>query len=360
MPSANSFFTYPSRAAFRPVSRAHRTFVFLAAFFTLTTTTLPTSTLAQTKKPAPHKSAAPTWTKTDCGQGIELRLSASHATQGSLLLAELRSAAPLADVTAKLDDKDIAFWPAVAGPPKASSTTATPASAKSRASSTSPKPLDLRRALVGIDLQKPAGSFDLAVTANTGAANPITCSAAITVRAGKFATENLKVAPNFAQPNPEQLARAEEDGKKLQAIYATITPEKFWTGRFRIPLDGVKTGGNFGKRRVLNGQASSPHTGVDMPAPTGTAVHAAQRGRVALAEETYFGGNTVVVDHGWGLYTLYAHFSEIDVKPGDMVDKGDVIGKVGATGRVTGPHLHWGLVVDRARVNALSIVPLNF
>jgi murein DD-endopeptidase MepM/ murein hydrolase activator NlpD len=357
MRSANPFFTHPPRAAaFRAASRAHRTPLFLAALLSVATS-LPTPTLAQTKKPAPHKSAATTWTKTDCGQGVELRLSSSHATQGSLLLAELRSAAPLADITAKLDDKDIAFWPAAA-PPKAAS--ATPASAKSRASSTSPKPLDLRRALVGIDLQKPAGSFDLAVTANTGATNPITCSAAFTVRTGKFAIERLNVAPNFVQPNPEQLARAEEDGKKLQAIYATITPEKFWTGRFRIPLDGVKTGGNFGKRRVLNGQASSPHTGVDMPAPTGTPVHAAQRGRVVLAEETYFGGNTVVVDHGWGLYTLYAHFSEIDVKPGDMVDKDHVLGKVGATGRVTGPHLHWGLVVDRARVNALSIVSLSF
>jgi murein DD-endopeptidase MepM/ murein hydrolase activator NlpD len=349
MPLPNLFFeSLPGRTAVR-----------LAALLTAALVLTNVPTIAQTKKTAPHKSAASAWTKTDCGQGVELRLSASHANQGGLLVAELRSAAPLAEVSAKWNDKDIPFWQS---PPVAPKPGAKPASTKARASSPAARAADadIRRAVLGIDLEHPAGSFDFTVSANNGATAPATCTAAITVRAGKFATERLKVAPNFVQPNPEQLAKAEEDGKKLQAIYATITPEKFWTGRFRIPLDGVKTGGNFGKRRVLNGQASSPHTGVDMPAATGTPVHAAQRGRVVLAEETYFGGNTVVVDHGWGVYTLYAHFSEIDVKPGDLVDKGNILGKVGATGRVTGPHLHWGLIVDHARVNALSIVALSF
>jgi murein DD-endopeptidase MepM/ murein hydrolase activator NlpD len=132
-----------------------------------------------------------------------------------------------------------------------------------------------------------------------------------------------------------------------------------WQGKFRIPLDGVTTGGNFGKRRVLNGTPSSPHTGVDMPALTGTPVHAAQRGRVVLAEELYFSGNTVLIDHGLGVYTLYGHFSETDAKPGDMVEAGTIIGKVGATGRVTGPHLHWGLTINRARVNALSLTSIS-
>jgi murein DD-endopeptidase MepM/ murein hydrolase activator NlpD len=80
---------------------------------------------------------------------------------------------------------------------------------------------------------------------------------------------------------------------------------------------------------------------------------------VVLAEPLYFSGNTVVIDHGWGVYTLYGHFSEIAVKPGEMVDAGAILGKVGATGRVTGPHLHWGLTVNRAKVNALQIVALG-
>ena len=176
------------------------------------------------------------------------------------------------------------------------------------------------------------------------------------MRAGKFVTESLAVAPNFVEPNPEQLARAEEETQRLRAIFAVVVPEKLWRGRFRIPLDGVKNGGNFGRRRVLNGQPGSPHSGVDFPAPEGTPVHAAQRGRVALAEPLYFSGNTVVLDHGLGVYTFYGHLSEIAVKPGDMVEAGALLGQVGATGRVTGPHLHWGLTVNRARVNALQIV----
>jgi murein DD-endopeptidase MepM/ murein hydrolase activator NlpD len=95
---------------------------------------------------------------------------------------------------------------------------------------------------------------------------------------------------------------------------------------------------------------------VDFPAAAGTPVYAAQSGKVVLAENLYYSGNTVVIDHGFGIYTLYAHLSEIEVKAGDPVDASDEIGKVGATGRVTGPHLHWGLTIEHARVNALQIV----
>jgi murein DD-endopeptidase MepM/ murein hydrolase activator NlpD len=97
---------------------------------------------------------------------------------------------------------------------------------------------------------------------------------------------------------------------------------------------------------------------VDLPGATGTPIHAAQRGTVVLAEELFFAGNAVVVDHGLGIYTFYGHLSEISVKVGDAVETGDVLGKVGATGRVTGPHLHWGLTVEKARVNPLLLVKL--
>ena len=142
----------------------------------------------------------------------------------------------------------------------------------------------------------------------------------------------------------------------MRAIFDTVTPERFWDGAFHLPLKDVATGGNFGRRRVLNGQARSPHAGVDFPALKGTPVFAAQRGKVVVAEDLYYSGNTVVLDHGYGIYTLYAHLSEIDVKPGDTVENNAEIGKVGATGRVTGPHLHWGLTVQHARVNAMQIV----
>jgi len=293
---------------------------------------------AQTKRNTSRKSSAPPAGKYDCGQGVELRLSPPESPQGGLLLAELRSPKPVTEIKATWDEKQIPFWPEPAPTPKS---------------------LDVHRALVGIDLEQPAGKFDLTVSAKAASGDPIACTAAIIVKPGKFATESLKVAPNFVEPNPEQLARAEAERKHLREIFATISPERLWQGPFRVPLDGVKTGGNFGKRRVLNGQPGSPHSGVDFPAPTGTPVHAAQRGRVVLAEPLYFSGNTVLVDHGLGVYTLYGHFSEIAVKPGDLVETGALLGKVGATGRVTGPHLHWGLTVNRARVNALDIVSLG-
>lgn len=298
---------------------------------------LPSSLLAQTKKtqhkPAPTAVTKPA--KVDCG-GVELRVSAAAPAQGTLLIAEVRSAKTLSDIAGKWTDRDISFWQATGA--------------------SVPKGTNVWRALVGVDLEQSAGDFKFSVSGKSADGSAVSCETGIVVRVGKFPTERLKVAPNFVEPNPEQAAKAAEDQKKLRAIYSSVTPEKLWTGAFRIPLDGVKTGGNFGKRRVLNGKSNSPHSGVDLPSPTGTPVHAAQSGRVVLAEELYFAGNTVVIDHGLGVYTLYGHFSEIDAKPGDEVKVGDVIGKVGATGRVTGPHLHWGLEVDRARVNAMEIV----
>jgi murein DD-endopeptidase MepM/ murein hydrolase activator NlpD len=168
----------------------------------------------------------------------------------------------------------------------------------------------------------------------------------------------LQVEKQFVEPSPEQIKRANEERQKLRDIFDRVTPERLWDGEFRVPLDGVTTGSNFGKRRILNGNPGSPHSGADFPAATGTPVHATQRGRVVLAEELFFSGNTVVLDHGLGIYTFYGHLSEIDAKVGDELEAGAVLGKVGATGRVTGPHLHWGLTVERARVNPLLLVRL--
>jgi len=210
--------------------------------------------------------------------------------------------------------------------------------------------------LIGVDLEKTPGQYEWKLSWSAADGKPLVCSMAVTVRAGKFPTERLTVEKQFVQPDPEQQKRAEEDQKKMKAIYDTVTPEVLWRGKFVTPLKGVSTGGNFGRRRVLNGEARSPHAGVDFPAASGTPVYAAQSGKVVLAENLYYSGNTVVIDHGFGIYTLYAHLSEIGVHAGDPVEVSVEIGKVGATGRVTGPHLHWGLTIDHARVNALQIV----
>src|SRR5262249_6352139 len=224
--------------------------------------------------------------------------------------AELLSGEPLSGVSGTWDDKPVPFWeeaPVVGTQTRSAAKTA-------ERTKTNARPPDVHRALLGIDLEKTPDTYDFGVTAKDASGKAVTCKSAITVKGGKFATERLKVASNFVEPNADQLAKAQEDGKKLRELYATVTPEKLWQGKFRIPIAGATTGKNFGRRRVLNGKPSTPHTGVDIPSPTGTPVHASQRGRVVLAEELYFSGNTVLIDHGLGVYTLYGHFSEIDAK----------------------------------------------
>jgi murein DD-endopeptidase MepM/ murein hydrolase activator NlpD len=210
--------------------------------------------------------------------------------------------------------------------------------------------------LIGIDVEKPAGQYEWKISWTGSDGQALSCTMSIAVRTGKFPTEHLKVEQKYVQPDPEQQKRAAEDQKKLRAIYDTLTPERLWDGKFRLPLKDVTTGGNFGRRRVLNGEARSPHAGVDFPAAAGTAVFASQSGKVVLSEELYYSGNTVVIDHGYGIYTMYCHLSQIGVESGQSIDAGAELGKVGATGRVTGPHLHWGLTIQHARVNGMQIV----
>ena len=265
----------------------------------------------------------------DCGNEVSLRLSAASAAQGSLLRVDLQSAKPLTELKAKWNEHELPFWQDAAG---------------------------ASHALLGVDLEMPPGAHDVSLDAKLSSGELISCSASVTVREGKFAVEKLQVAEQFVEPSPAEEERAEKEGARLREILATVTPERLWKGAFILPITGAHTFRNFGRRRVLNGQPRSPHSGVDIPAPTGTPVHSSQRGRVVLADNLFFSGNTVVVDHGLGVYTLYLHLSSIAVKEGDSVARGALLGKVGATGRVTGPHLHWGLTIDTARVNPLQIL----
>jgi len=268
-----------------------------------------------------------------CTPGTTLRLSAPTSSQGGLLLIELKSTKPLGELQGEWSGRPVPFWADLASETQ-------------------------RKGLLGVDLEKAPGEYELKVTGQTASGEKISCSAQVAVRKGRFAAESLQVEKQFVEPSPEQIKRADEEGQKLREIFDRVTPERLWNGKFRIPLDGVTAGTNFGKRRILNGVPRSPHSGVDLPGATGTPIHAAQRGTVVLAEELFFAGNAVVVDHGLGIYTFYGHLSEISVKVGDAVETGDVLGKVGATGRVTGPHLHWGLTVEKARVNPLLLVKL--
>jgi murein DD-endopeptidase MepM/ murein hydrolase activator NlpD len=269
----------------------------------------------------------------DCGHGVSVHLTSPTAAQGNLLETEVRSTAPLADLKAEWAAHGVPTWP-----------------------DTSRK--NLERALLGVDLEQAPGKYNLNLTAQLAGGEPFACTLNIPVKAGKFAVEKLTVAKQFVEPNPAEVARANQERRHLKEIFATVTPERFWRSAFRMPLDGARNAKNFGRRRVLNGAPGSPHSGVDFPAVAGTPIHAAQRGRVVLAEELFFSGNTVVIDHGLGVYTFYGHMESLDVAVGDAVEMGSLLGKVGATGRVTGPHLHWGLTVNQARVNPMQILSL--
>lgn len=293
----------------------------------------PTTATAATQRKTPTKTAP----VAKCSAGLRLHLSSPVSSQGSVLLAEVRDPRALEEVKGEWAEKEIPFW---------------------RQDESQNKSGTAWRGLIGVDLEQAAGEYKFAISAKTQNAEPLSCSMTVPVRQGRFATERLQVEKQFVQPDPEQSARAQAEGQRLREIFATVTPERLWDGPFRVPLAGVTIGKNFGRRRILNGQPRSPHSGVDFPAPAGTPVYAAQSGRVVLAEPLFFSGNTVVVDHGLGVYTFYAHLESLTVNPGETVAAGALLGNVGATGRVTGPHLHWGLTVNRARVNPLQLVKL--
>jgi murein DD-endopeptidase MepM/ murein hydrolase activator NlpD len=181
----------------------------------------------------------------------------------------------------------------------------------------------------------------------------------VIVGAQHYPTTELQVEERYVELSPEDQARADREGAETTAIYDTFTPERFWTEPFQIPVRGAKDGRNFGHRRVFNGQPRAPHSGADLRATTGTPIYAANRGRVVLAKNLFYSGNAVFIDHGFGLYTTYLHLSKIDVAVGDIVDRGEQLGLAGATGRVTGPHLHWGVRLLDARVDPFSLVRLG-
>ena len=164
----------------------------------------------------------------------------------------------------------------------------------------------------------------------------------------------LKVAPKYVQPPAEAMTQIERDRKRSRKALASRT-EKRWELPIARPVPGGITSA-FGGRRVFNGQPRAPHKGTDMRCAEGTPVKSACAGTVLLAENTYFGGKTVYVDHGQGVISTYSHLSSFDVKAGDSVRKGQTIGRSGSTGRVTGPHLHFGFMVQGVAVDAMPLL----
>ena len=175
------------------------------------------------------------------------------------------------------------------------------------------------------------------------------------VRKGGFKSEKLKVAAKLVNPPESEGERIVAEQKEIGRIYRALMREKLWQGAFKLPIDSPITS-PFGTRRMYNGQQRNYHPGLDLKAAVGTPILAPAKAKVVLARDLYFTGGTVALDHGYGLITLYAHMSEIKVKPGDSVETGHELGLSGATGRVSGPHLHWQAVIHGVKVNPLDLI----
>ena len=212
-------------------------------------------------------------------------------------------------------------------------------------------------ALFGIDMGQDPGAYEVSVrlAAIEGPAKREVTSA-ISILTQTFGEERFTIQDDSkVHLSPEDLARVKKERVQIAVLWPAETPERLWEGSFMIPVEG-RPGSPFGLRRWINGERRNSHSGMDIKAPEGQPVKAANSGRVALVGDFFFAGRAVFLDHGQGVYTMYFHLSKIDVVEGQKVSKGEVLGLVGMTGRATGPHLHWGVRLGRARVDPASLV----
>jgi len=213
-------------------------------------------------------------------------------------------------------------------------------------------------ALAGIDLEVRPGkvAWRVGVVDARGVARA--AAGSLGIRSREFRVQRLTLPKPMVDLDPEAERRAATEAARLRTLYQTVSPERLWHGRFARPVGGDDPGEGFGSRRIINGQPRMPHSGVDFAAERGAPVMAANRGRVALVGDFFFAGRLVVLDHGLGLYTLYFHLDRADVAEGTLVERGEPIGVVGATGRATGPHLHWGAQLGASRVDPLGLLSM--
>lgn len=263
----------------------------------------------------------------------ELVLSArpDKVYPGQALLVRVAAGQPMEKVTGEFEGQSIRFFPEPGG--------------------------DAWSGLIGLDLDLAPGDHLLTYGIGFRDGSRAEGNYPITVEAKTFPEERINVARKYVDLSKEDLKRVRREKRMLRGIYTTQSDHDAWQSGFAVPADG-EMGSPFGLRRYFNGQPRSPHSGADLRAGPGAPVVASNDGRVVFAGGLFFSGNTVILDHGGGLYTLYAHLSDFTVATGEEARKNQLIGHVGATGRVTGPHLHWSAKLNGARIDPFSLVNL--
>ena len=280
--------------------------------------------------PQPAASAAET---NQSGTLAGITLSSKEVTNGSLLLLQIETrklSPPVSNIRLTFQQREYPVYPHPVDP------------------------ADNHFGLIAIPFRTAPGPAKL-VLSWTNAAGDHSRTIPFRIVAGKYKTDELKVDSSRVNPNKKNIERAQKEARKIKRIYADGSIDRLWKGDFQLPMTSDITS-PFGNKRVFNGQLKSFHNGVDFRARSATPVFAANSGVVKLAESLFYSGNAVVIDHGTGIFTIYAHLSRIDVAAGRHIEKGQRLGLTGATGRVSGPHLHWGVKVRGVAVNPLQLI----
>jgi murein DD-endopeptidase MepM/ murein hydrolase activator NlpD len=248
---------------------------------------------------------------------------------GGIVRLTVRPSRPLASLDGDALGRALRFWPVVDA--------------------------DVWHALLGAGLETAPGSYEVTIRATAIDGDSAVHRVPVVVEPRQYETRSIRVADRFINPPAAERARIAQERQLLELVLAQVHPERLWRGPFALPVSGTTTRG-FGRLTILNGRAQGRHQGADFRAAGGTPILAPNAGRVVLAADLYLSGNTVVLDHGHGLFSVFAHLSEVAVEVGSPALKGDLLGRTGATGRVTGPHLHWAVRLGGTSVDPHALI----
>jgi hypothetical protein len=208
--------------------------------------------------------------------------------------------------------------------------------------------------LIGIDMNTRPATYPIKIVGRDEGSGVYLSPLSLKVEKVDFGIQKLSLPSSMVDLDSKTLERVNQEARQLKALLQAFRDERLWRGAFIRPVEGELSGA-FGLSRIINGRRRSQHTGIDLQAEEGTPVLACNSGMIVLVDQLFFSGKSVILDHGWGLFSMYFHLSETRVKEGDRVNRGAMLGRVGSTGRSTKPHLHWGIRMNGARVDPLSL-----